>query len=180
MMREKSPKLSARNPINKIQSETPKPITAPTTPASPPRSPKSPRLGAPKIKLPQLSLDVPDGVGSVPRSKSVGSRPSKPLPALLVTSRDIPNVTVDDNNNNIVQVETSNVESSTKGIPLKIDVPSNTIDGKAETVAIQIQYSFIKTVRLPRSFSIDQLQDAARDMVIPKHLEFRYLTIFSN
>lgn len=153
MKREKSPKLSARNANNNIiNSEPPKPI-------SPPKSPKSPRLGAPKMKLPQLSLDVPDGV---PRSKSVGSRPNKPLPVLLVTSKDIPKATVDDNNNNsTVQIESS------------IDGPNHVIDNKADTVEIEIQYNFIRTVRLPRSFSMDQLQDAARDMVIPKHLDFR-------
>ena len=174
MIREKSPKLSARNAANnnKIRSESPTPITpTSTTPSSsPPRSPKSPRLGAPKIKLPQLSLDVPDGC-DVPRSKSVGARPNKPLPALLVTSQDIPKVTVDDNNNNncIVQVQTP-----VMGVPCKIDDGSNVaIDDKVETVEIQIQYSFVKTVRLPRSFSMSQLQDAARDMVIPKHLDFR-------
>ena len=154
MIREKSPQFQRKDNII----ELPKP--APKVLALPKSLNQERRSMVPKLQLPQLILDVP--ADSAPRSKSVGARPSKPLPTLLVPTKSLPKVVIDENNNNGV-VE---VKQLTQVKDERINA--------ANFVEIEIQYSFIKKVRLPRSFSMDQLQAAARQQAVPKDFDFRY------
>lgn len=119
----------------------------------------------PKGALPQLSIDQPDGLLQQ-RSMSVGARPNKPLPALIAPKKELPKLEP--------AVETKIEEKITATVEKTVEsTPASSALATSDDIELEIQYNFISKVRLPKGFTIADLQNIASQQKVPTHLEFR-------
>jgi len=119
----------------------------------------------PKGALPQLSIDQPDGPLQQ-RSMSVGARPNKPLPALIAPKKELPKLEP--------AVETKIEEKITATVEKTVEsTPASSALATSDDIELEIQYNFISKVRLPKGFTIADLQNIASQQKVPTHLEFR-------
>ena len=120
----------------------------------------------PKGAVPQLSLDQPDGPQQ--RSMSLGARPNKPLPTLIAPKKELPKLEpAVETKTEVSEPITATVEKTVESTP-----PQPTL-ATSDDVEVEIQYNFISKVRLPKGFTIADLQAIASQQKVPAQLEFR-------
>lgn len=148
--------IGVASPVQYTPSSTtaPAPAKSTTLPSTPPTKSR-PLSMAPKGQLP--SLDSIDGDRK--RSTSVGVRPNKPLPQLSQPTKALPVLEV--------AVE-KNKEPECQSAPEPV-----IINDENEGIEIEVEYRFIKKVRLPAGFTLSDLQQATVQQCVPKQVEFR-------
>lgn len=145
-------------PVQDASSSTSAPApakgTTPPPPSTPPTNVRS-HSKAPKGPLP--SLDSIDG--DIKRSASLGARPNKPLPQMSQPTKTLP----------VLEVA---VERSKEPEAQSAPEPA-ILNCEKEGIEIEVEYRFIKKVRLPSGFTLADLQKATVQQCIPKQVEFR-------